>query len=206
MLGLRRFSFGVTDTVSEDHYACDAAEPDERGYRQGCNASADLDVELPLAWDTHDDGWRSLPAVPTEYHPPRDDPLWPTKCDKCGKPFPDGAQWQVNQREVYRRSDNGERVAIRGHADQEFAGALFDAWWYHGRNQGDFVGPDGIALVAVCPDGTNWTVDGPATGGGHWARTGDPRQPETLNVNPSIQTGRYHGWLHDGAFTDDLGS
>lgn len=80
-------------------------------------------------------------------------------------------------------------------------GMLLDAHWYPCEP-----GPDGIKLMAALPNGLLWCVDGQATGGGGWTRTGDPRQPETLTCSPSIVAGDYHGFLQGGRFTDDLGS
>ena len=65
--------------------------------------------------------------------------------------------------------------------------------------------PDGIALSVMTPGG-EWCVDGPSYPGNGkparpcpWTRTGDPRKPETLFVEPSINfTGRYHGHLKGG--------
>jgi hypothetical protein len=67
--------------------------------------------------------------------------------------------------------------------------------------------PDGLTVVVITPDGP-WIVDGPSyDGSAHhacpWTRTGDPRQPATLSVTPSINfPGRYHGWLRDGHLVD----
>lgn len=75
---------------------------------------------------------------------------------------------------------------------------------------------DGRHLFVRCPDGHDWNVDGRANNctlkddREHrcWVRHGDPEHPETLHVDKagttcsagagSIQTGAYHGFLHQG--------
>lgn len=102
-------------------------------------------------------------------------------------------------------------------------GAMLDAWWYHEIT--GWTGPDGIALVVVLPPehvrsdegyvgrvdnrGNWWHVDGPSRNNGvpgpGWTRTGDPRNPPTLSVIPSINTCDYHGFLTNGVLGVDLG-
>jgi hypothetical protein len=148
--------------------------------------------------------------------PKRSSRIWPRHCDSCGQPLGRGTTWQVIVAEVYTRSDTGAEVAFRGYGDKSLAGALYDSWWLHDRVVVDadggerrYVGPDGIALVAICPNGAAWEVDGPSRSndkfGPGWSRTGDPRQPETLNVAPSIIAGDYHGFLQAGHFTGHIG-
>jgi hypothetical protein len=196
-LSLRRFTFGGRGRN------CPAA-PNGMGH----NASVQLDREIPLVVAVDADGWRSMEMVPEGERPPDDDPAWPTACEACGGPFLEGDEWQVNQAEVYTRSDGGE-VAFRGYQDPAMAGALWHAWWLEGPMGGvrkARAGEDGIILMAMTPGGYEWVVDGEATGGGGWTREGDPRRPETLTVTPSIVAGDYHGFLQAGRFTDDLGS
>jgi hypothetical protein len=155
--------------------------------------------------------------VPEEFRVPPDDPRWPSVCAGCGEAFAlsDIRQW--NSAVVYQRGDTGELVAHRGYGGVELAGALYDGWWLHERVSRDsesgvehrYVGPDGIALVAICPNGAPWEVDGPSRSNGKlgpgWTRTGDPRVPGTLTTNPSIIAGDYHGWIRNGSFTDHVG-
>lgn len=198
-VGLRRFTFS-------------------EGGAHGHDASTITDRELPARWSKRDGhefdtlepipktmlnerGLR-VPAVPGHRST-----SWPRRCEECGEPFPRDAEWQAFQALGYTRSDTGETIWARHIDRREHAGALYDAPWLHDWpfDQPN-VGADGIALIAVCPNGAPWRVDGPATGGGRWTRTGDPRQPATLTVTPSIRAGDYHGFLQAGRFTDDLGS
>jgi hypothetical protein len=213
---------GVWEPESKAHRACAAAtefvyESGEK-YLDGCDAAVNLGIEIPLRIRTEPDGYQVMLEVPRAKRIAVADPRWPEVCAKCGEPFKRGDHRQWNQAEVYVRGDNGEEVAFRGYADKSMAGALYDAWWLHERRVVDaqgverrYVGPDGIALVAICPNGLAWEVDGPASGGGGWARTGDPRHPETLSVSPSIIAGKpgapgtYHGFLQSGSFTAHVG-
>lgn len=205
-LSLRRFTFSVGETSGaiDGHRDC----PAQPG---GCDATVETDVEFEPVVNTDDDGWVSRGSVPYEFQVDASDPRWPKDCEHCGLPFADTDEWQVNQVDVYVRGDTGERIAFRGYQDVAMAGALFDCWWLKGRagqtqararggpnGKQDCTGPDGIALVAICPNGAQWMIDGPATGGGGWTRTGDPRKPETLSVSPSIIAGDYHGFLGSG--------
>ena len=137
-------------------------------------------------------------GVVKRLHPPHSDMRWPVVCERCGVPFLRDDEWQVNQAQVYHRSDTGEEVVTRGYHERSAAGALLDLWWRHGMKTQDgqgYVGADGISLGAFCPNGFLWEVDGEASRGGRWTRTGDPRDPETLTVSPSIVAGDYHGFL-----------
>jgi hypothetical protein len=91
---------------------------------------------------------------------------------------------------------------------------LYDSWWVSEHYQG----PDGLHLTAICPNPVKpggvfdaWIIDGPSSNGGRWTREGDPHNPQTLSMNPSIAKGKpespdyYHGWLHNGVFSDHIG-
>ena len=99
-------------------------------------------------------------------------------------------------------------------------GAMLDAWWYHDVIA--WTGADGIALIVVLPPehvrsdngqvdnrGNWWHVDGPSRNNGvpgpGWTRIGDPRNPPTLTITPSINTRDYHGFLTGGVLGVDLG-
>jgi hypothetical protein len=143
---------------------------------------------------------------------PAGDPGWPAAC-ASGYRFVDGDARQAWQELLYVRADSGERYTV--HPDsyppgvrQVTAGASYDAWWY----PADWRGPDGFALVVVCPGSLHhtWSVDMPATGGGRWTRSGDPRRAE-VTASPSIAIGDpakpsyYHGFLQGGVLTDHIG-
>jgi hypothetical protein len=128
---------------------------------------------------------------------------WPTHCPQCGIEFDTSKSWTDGGAtlsrmggHVYRRPDTGEEHT-RQH---EFgAGAMFDAteWSTHH-------GPDGKAWGVVLPPGgvgDLWLIDGVASGGGRWTRSGEPPK---LTVSPSILTPKYHGFLEGGVLTDSL--
>ena len=125
--------------------------------------------------------------------PKRDSPAWPSAC-ACGYRFEDGDAWQVFSRELWRRADTGEVGTF-----EDFGpGAMWNAWWMISRpwdgEVGKHVGPDGRCLVVKTPGG-EWTIDGPASNGPGWTRTGAaPR----ITARPSILAGKYHGFLTDG--------
>lgn len=136
--------------------------------------------------------------------------LWPTTCE-CGYEFVNEDTWHVSQEPVYVRPDTGETWLGRTLP----IGALYHAAWWAMWGVGD----DGIALQCVLPrpDGVGgwepdhpWHVDGPARSEGTskpnaWSRTGDPRSvPPTVDVNPSILTSHYHGYLRHGVLTDPV--
>lgn len=154
---------------------------------------------------------------------PHDDPAWPAACERgCGYVFTDADRWQEWEESLYRRvAGHGGLYILHSSigappgAEPAGPGAMWDAWWLH---DSDWKGPDGISLLVRCPrpDGTpgtphDWIADGPATGGGRWTRTGDPRQPATLTITPSIACGHpgtpgyYHGFLRAGVLTDHAG-
>lgn len=130
---------------------------------------------------------------------PHSDPRWPVECAKgCGYRFLESDHWQLFVERAYRRSDGqGSDMVLHLHDDDGTPpGAMWDAWWMPWK------GPDALSLTVQLPDGTPWCVDGPATGGGHWTRTGDPRSnPPTVTASPSIAAGKpetYHGYLRNG--------
>jgi hypothetical protein len=95
-------------------------------------------------------------------------------------------------------------------------GAMLDGTWWH--DIAAYVRADGISLIIVLPPehirsddgqidnrGNWWDVDGPNVNGAKWQRTGDPRDPPSLSITPSINTREYHGFVMAGILTDDLG-
>jgi hypothetical protein len=146
------------------------------------------------------------------------DPRWPAQCDGgCGYQFTPDDMWQEWEEAVYATADGTRYVLHTGWPPppgiaQAGPGAMWDAWWLPAA----WRGPDGIGLMVRCPrpggtPGSNdWPVDAPATGGGRWTRTGDPRTGP-VTVTPSIaigdpaKAGYYHGYLTGGVLTDHLG-
>jgi len=111
------------------------------------------------------------------------DARWPTHC-ACGYAFTDADERQVNHKRRWS-TDSGLPEP----------GDLFWVPWYH------FDTPH---LHAICPDGRLWDVDGVASNGPGWTRTGEP---PAITCSPSIWTDMdkgYHGFLVDGVFSDDL--
>ncbi len=116
-----------------------------------------------------------------------DDPAWPIAC-VCGYRFRDEDAKQENRDRLYRRSDTGELVTL----SRAPAGALYDAEHFH--LDGFQRNGDGMSLVCKTPAG-EWLIDGPASNGPGWTRTGAP--PDIV-VTPSIGIGHpqhMHGWL-----------
>lgn len=127
-------------------------------------------------------GWPLRPIV-------RSDPRWPTLCSRpgCGYEFAVGDDWQRRAELLWARADTGEEFPL-GDAP---TGAMFDAWW----QPDGWRGPDGLHLNVRLPCGHDWPVDGPASSGGRWERTGEV---PAVSVTPSIACGAappYHGFL-----------
>jgi hypothetical protein len=131
------------------------------------------------------------------HHHYRGDSRWPLTCEHCSSySFTDDDQWQVWTEAIYRSMD-GREWPQRDLPP----GALYDAWWL----PDSYKGADGIHLAVTLPTRNSpWFADGPATGGGRWTRTGDPRNPANLSISPSIAAGdpnkpdHYHSWLGAG--------
>jgi hypothetical protein len=151
----------------------------------------------------------------------RADPRWPKACGQgCGYEFTDDDQWQRWQEPIWTRPDATTRSQYVLHSQivppwllPAGPGATYDSWWFPDA----WRGADGIAYTVRCPrpDGSagtwlDWPVDAPATGGGRWARSGDPRAAN-VTASPSIaigdpaRPGYYHGFLQSGLLTDHLG-
>ena len=150
--------------------------------------------------------------------PPHDDPRWPTKCEHCDHQFTEDDHWQILERRIYRRHDDNSVLMLLENAPP---GAIWNAEWLADRERGDesrmWIGPDDRALMCKCPDGHDWHIDGQASNctmpDDHvhkcWVRTGRP-EDGTLHVSKgkpgescaagagSIQTGKWHGFLHHG--------
>jgi len=111
------------------------------------------------------------------------DERWPTHC-ACGYAFTDADERQVNHK---RRWSTGSGLP-------ELGDLFWVPWHYSGTPH----------LHAICPDGRLWNVDGVASNGPGWTRTGEP---PAITCSPSIWTDMdkgYHGFLQGGVFSDDL--
>lgn len=127
------------------------------------------------------------------------DVRWPTTCEWCGAyAFLREDRWQVNVDRLFARSDGGAPMTLA--EARKTPGAMWDCGWNRGL-AGYTPGPDGRILCVTTPGEGEWVIDGPASDGGRWTRTGDA---PNLTVTPSIVVGgvrsaqRYHGWLRDG--------
>jgi len=171
-LTLRRY-------VSSDRAKCPLAH----GYH---DADAPFG-EQPARFKTDQDG-RKLLFGYDELAPPPEDPRWPTHC-ACGYAFEPSDSRQVFFDLVYRHAVTGDRMTLKSAPP----GAMWNAWWRSPKE-------DGIHLMVKLPNGSEWSVDGDARGGGAWTRTGSPPR---ITANPSIladqgTTHEYHGYLTDG--------
>lgn len=131
-----------------------------------------------------------------EEEPPHTDPRWPTQCT-CGYIFKEDDFWQIVPHRLYSRSDTVGMLTLR----EATAGMFWDATWLIGVHASHPCGPDGRFLIMKLPDGRDWAMDGPATNGPGWTRTGTL---DNLTVTPSILSTGYHGYLTNGILTDDL--
>lgn len=134
----------------------------------------------PALWDEKEDGYRFHRSPDLE--PWLLDYRWPTHCT-CGYEFVDSDARQMNHELIYVGLDGREYEMHRMPI-----GAMFENGW-------DRKGPDGKSMTVVLPPGRPydfWNIDGRATGGGYWTRTG---APPDLTVIPSIKSGAYHGFL-----------
>jgi len=132
-----------------------------------------------------------LHSPPEEYQE-----QYPRLCD-CGYTFLPDDPWQERFDRLYLLTPGEGLVTL--HAAP--VGAIWDAPWFVER--GRYGGADGRCLVCRTPAG-DWVIDGPASNGGRWVRTGEPPR---LTVKPSIGFGptvklTYHAFLTDGKLID----
>jgi hypothetical protein len=95
---------------------------------------------------------------------------------------------------IYTRTDTGEEVVGSWHP-----GAIYDARETAADGDKNLypAGPDGRCLCCTLPTLEQWYIDNIAANGPGWQRTGRP-EDGTLNVNPSVVTKNYHGFLLNG--------
>lgn len=161
-------------------YAGGAKCPGPEGYHNAIGAPIAERPELPDQTYTG----TNPPAVAP------DDPRWPVGC-ACGYAFAEGDTRQVWADGLFRRIDTGEVLTWRAAP----AGAVRDArWWSEG------------AWMVRLPDGSDFMTHNRANNCACKSKPYDPAHrcwtttgtPPALTVNPSIDTGRWHGWLRAG--------
>ena len=147
------------------------------------------------------EGYWSLDAVERKIMPPKDDPLWPAKCDGCDYHFTDADERQVFTDHIFVDA-NGKEHSLR----KATPGMMWDAWYCSRK------GPDGRCLVVMCPYGHEWMIDSRASNctmkddNEHrcWIRHGEPpnlivdKNGKTLcgrrgRLDPSRQLSRVPG-------------
>lgn len=147
--------------------------------------------------------------------PPEVQRLLP-KCERCGSLFEPTRSNGSGFSPHYRRLDTGELGDLKSFGP----GAMFyaDYMEFRERAEGDntWVGPDGRALMVICPDGKTWHIDSTAKNCTRkedkrhkcWVREGVPpmitvgKNGDTCSAGAgSIDTGTWHGFLRQGVFT-----
>ena len=156
------------------------------------------DVGLPLWDDQGKSHWGDFPDVPL--------PEEPLRCEFCGQMF--APTWRGGSMcAEYTRTDTGEALSV----NDAPPGAMWNAPWYR-----SLCNPtaDGRYLIVRLPDGHDWCIDARASNCTMrddkvhhcWVRRGEP---PNLHVDKSgftcragagsIQTNKWHGFLHNGA-------
>jgi hypothetical protein len=176
----------------------------------GCSGSGYHNAHGPVVAETEDDKTKKwLCTNPPEI--PKEDPRWPTKCDRCDYVFPASDPFQVFGDPLYKRADTGEIVTWIG-APQ---GALRRADWYEqddGSPQPGWTGADGQSWEVKLPDGVAWFIDGKCSNCTRpndphhcWVREGTaPHFTVGKGGNTcaagagSILSAGYHGFLRNG--------
>lgn len=177
------------------------------GCPHGYHNAMALVGDFPSGRVTKPDGdWTFPPAPGREAY--ANDPRWPTHAP-CGYAFGPDDEWQVFERQLYRRHDGtGELMTL----EEAPVGACWDAEW-HGRRRR--ANADGRYLCVRCPTGHEWDIDSRASNctlphdDAHrcWVRHGSP-EDGTLHVDKngltcgagagSIVLPGWHGFLHNG--------
>lgn len=211
LVGYRRYTSGDGSTCTTGHHSA-LAWSDEREPISIVTGALAEDGTQRRQWSY---------TIGDDFSP-ANDPKWPTSCDACGQPLPDDATRQRWIEPVYLRTDTHEERILHSvithpvvpHAE---VGAMHDAFWYPLSWLNPRKPNDGIILNVRCPrigqpsGFHDWCVDSRSSSGGFWTRTGDPRNPGSLTVMPSIaigdpsKPGFYHGFLRDGVLTPHIG-
>lgn len=209
-IGLRRYA-----TPVKGEFDCAG------GYHQAF-AWLGLRVDRPRRTVEQSDG-SSYEVYDDLFEADPNDERWPVACDVCGTYSFTAADFKQTWHEtIFVLSDGSEASTHWAHHPPGVAyagaGAMWDAWWLKDFGNLNPVRPDGIHLMVRCPNmakdsagDQDWAVDVKATGGGYWSRIGDPHDPRSVTVRPSISIGdpsspgHYHGWLSAGVLTDHIG-
>lgn len=157
------------------------------------------------------DAWFKIEDKEGEREPmlshPKDDPRWPTKCEKCSYEFQPDDEWQLFSQIIYRNVENGEQHTLRDAP----AGAMWYADWML-EYRPERAGPDGHYLSVRTPGG-DWALDSRASNCTKpddkehrcWCRHGEVPNIHVDKVGNtceagggSIICGSYHGFLHNG--------
>ncbi len=142
---------------------------------------------------------------------PEDDPKWPTHCS-CGYKFTEADPFQYYTQRLYVNKSTNE-ILVR---DDFKPGAI----WENTRAPKFLQGFDGKSIVVICPNGSEWNIDGRANNctkkedNEHrcWCRHGtipnitvdkipEPGHSTCSAGGGSIIAGNYHGFLSNGEFT-----
>jgi hypothetical protein len=208
-LAMRRFTFGSNDTCPKSPYG---------GGHEAITGVLEVMENRPVE---EEDGRKYWSYIPDDRWS-RDDSRWPARCQFCDYNFVVTDQWQCYSVEEWQAEDDrvfaiGGRIAQLG-----LPAAPAGAMWYSDWVGAWARGPDGRSLNVVCPDGTEWLIDGPASnctkqddrgpfGQAHrcWVRHGTPpnvtvdKSGLTCSAGGGSIMGRkgYHGFLRNGEFT-----
>lgn len=197
--------FLIEPTTSYEVYARRYTDTTKHPERSGCPSYGHHSAqELQATIDLYQGESLPMLEVPSS-GPPTEHEMgvfhWPEKCERCPYVFQEDDVYQRFLERQYKRPDLPELKGLRYWPP----GAVYRASWFEGRDSA-WSGPDGQcwAVRLPIPDMVwDWIIDGPATGGGRWTRTGvAPR----FTVTPSIGAGDprlYHGWLRDGVLVED---
>lgn len=175
------------------------------------NAMNYLDI-VPQFVKLDENGKKDRHEIPPRAEIAGKDNRWPTHCG-CGYEFMEADHKQVFTRTLYARLDQPEAEPQTW--EDMPVGAMRDCWWVDDSHRG----ADGIGLEVKLPFNYGWMVEGRASNCDRrddhthkcWVRHGDPRtgvvhvdkNGHTCGAGAgSIDTGKYHGFLHDGHLTE----
>jgi hypothetical protein len=173
---LRRFTFS-TDKG-----------PECPGYEYGHDASV---ITGTVGEDEHErvhgDNW------------PHDDDRWPAACERCGREFADGDQWQRNDNRIFRLPDGTEFPMWGSFGRNAPPGTMVRADWHDAYSRH----PGGAeSWIISLPGGHEWVSTQRASDGGYWTVSGTA---PLLTVTPSILctgTNGWHGFVTNGELVD----